>query len=229
MTLESAAGWELLDDPLAPEHQVHESLRHIARANLLFGGAAAVRWGLREALAGVPRGTTLTLLDVGTGLGDLPRMARGWATRFGVRLVPFGLDRHPAAARIAATGGLATLVGCGDALPLRSRSVDLVLMSQVAHHFSPRTVVRLFRECDRVARRAVVVSDLRRSRAAAFGFRVASRLLGFDEDTRRDGVTSLDRGYSVQSFGALLGEAGVRAQVASRPGARVVAVWAPVA
>jgi hypothetical protein len=74
----------------------------------------------------------------------------------------------------------------------------------------------------------VIVSDLRRSRAAAFGFRLASRLLGFDEDTRRDGVTSLDRGYSVQSFGALLGEAGVRAQVASRPGARVVAVWAPV-
>jgi hypothetical protein len=228
MTLESAAGWELLDDPRAPEHQVHESLRHIARANLLFGGAAAVRWGLREALAGVPRGTTLTLLDVGTGLGDLPRMARGWATRLGVRLVPFGLDRHPAAARIAATGGLATLVGCGDALPLRSRSVDLVLMSQVAHHFSPRAVVRLLRECDRVARRAVIVSDLRRSRAAAFGFRLASRLLGFDEDTRRDGVTSLDRGYSVQSFGALLGEAGVRAQVASRPGARLVAVWAPV-
>jgi hypothetical protein len=228
MTLESAAGWELLDDPLAPAHQVHDSLRHIARANRLFGGAAAVRWGLREALAGVPRGSTLTLLDVGTGLGDLPRMARDWALRFGVRLVPFGLDRHPAAARLAATGGLATLVGCGDALPLRTRSVDLVLMSQVAHHFSPRAVVRLLRECDRVARRAVVVADLRRSRAAAVGFRLASRVLGFDADTRRDGVTSLDRGYSVQSFGQLLGEAGVRAQVARRPGARLVAVWAPV-
>jgi len=228
MTLESAAGWELLDDPLAPAHQVHESLRHIARANRLFGGAAAVRWGLREALAGVPRGTTLSLLDVGTGLGDLPRMARDWAQRFGVRLLPFGLDRHPAAARLAATGGLATIVGSGDALPLRTRSVDLVLMSQVAHHFCPSAVVCLLRECDRVARQAVVVADLRRSRAAAFGFRLASRLLGFDEDTRRDGVTSLDRGYSVQSFGQLLGEAGVAAQVARRPGARLVAVWTPV-
>jgi hypothetical protein len=228
MTLESAAGWELLDDHRAPAHQVHESLRHIARANRLFGGAAAVRWGLRAALAGVARGSTLTLLDVGTGLGDLPRMARRWAQQIGVQLVTFGLDRHPAAARLAATDGLATMVGSGDALPFRGGSVDLVLMSQVAHHFGPGAVVRLLRECNRVARRAVIVADLRRSRAAALGFRVASRLLGFDEDTRRDGVTSLDRGYSVRSFGQLLGEAGVHAQVTRRPGARLVAVWTPV-
>jgi hypothetical protein len=101
-------------------------------------------------------------------------------------------------------------------------------MSQVAHHFGAGAVVRLLRECNRVARRAVIVADLRRSRAAALGFRVASRLLGFDEDTRRDGVTSLDRGYSVRSFGQLLGAAGVHAQVTRRPGARLVAVWTPV-
>jgi ubiquinone/menaquinone biosynthesis C-methylase UbiE len=229
MTLESAAGRELLDDPLAPAHQVHESLRHIARANRLFGGAAAVRWGLRTALAGVPRGITLTLLDVGTGLGDLPRMARQWVPRFGVEILPFGLDRHPAAARLAAESGLVTLVGSGDALPMRSGSVDLVLMSQVVHHFGRNAVVRLLRECNRVARRAVIVADLRRSRAAAFGFSMAARLLGFDEDTRRDGVTSLDRGYSVQSFEQLLREAGLRAQVVRRLGARLVAVWTPAA
>jgi SAM-dependent methyltransferase len=227
VTLDPAAGWELLDDPLAPAQQVHESLYHIARANRLFGGAAAVRWGLREALVGVARGSTLTLLDVGTGLGDLPRMARGWASRVGVQLVPFGLDRHPAAARLAAASGLAAMVGSGDALPMRSGSVDLVLLSQVAHHFCPAAVVRIVRECNRVARRAVIVADLHRSRAAALGFRVAARLLGFDQDTRRDGVTSLGRGYSVDSFERLLTEAGVRAQVVRRPGSRLVAVWTP--
>jgi hypothetical protein len=58
---------------------------------------------------------------------------------------------------------------------------------------------------------------------------MAARLLGFDEDTRRDGVTSLDRGYSVQSFEQLLREAGLRAQVVRRLGARLVAVWTPAA
>ncbi len=225
MTLEPAAGRELLDDPLAPDHLVGESLRHIARANRLLGGAAAVRFGLREALAGVPRGTTLTLLDVGTGLGDLPCMARRWAERLGLRVLPFGLDRHPAAARLAAARGVTAMIGSGERLPVRERGVDLVLLSQVAHHFCPAAVVRLLRECDRVARRAVIVADLRRSRTAALGFRVASRVLGFDDATRKDGLTSLDRGYSLPSFAGLMRQAGIRARIVRRPGARLVAVW----
>lgn len=217
-------GRELLDDPAAAPAQVCESLRHIASANRWFGGASAVRFGLARAL---PAGgsSTLSLLDVGTGLGDLPRMATAWAARRGIVLRPVGLERHGAAARLARAGGLAAVVGDGAALPFRSASVDLVLLSQVAHHFAPGGIVRLLRECGRVARHAVIVADLRRSALAAVGFRLASRVLGFDRDTVRDGVTSLQRGFTPASLEALLAEAGVGARVWRRPGARLVAVW----
>lgn len=83
--LEPAPGVELLDDPCAEPAQVCESLRNIARSNRWFGGAAAVRFGLRRALTPDPRipgsPNPLTFLDVGTGLGDLPRMAQAWADR----------------------------------------------------------------------------------------------------------------------------------------------------
>jgi SAM-dependent methyltransferase len=225
-TLEPAAlGCELLDDPGAAPAQVCESLRNIARANRWFGGAAAVRYGLERALPASRDSRPLTLLDVGTGLGDLPRMAVAWAERRGVALRPLGLERHGAAARLAREGGLAAVVGDGGALPFRSGSIDLVLLSQVAHHFAPGAIVRLLRECARVARHAVIVADLRRSLLAALGFRFAGTLLRFDPDTVRDGVTSLRRGFTAASLGALLAEAGVPAQVARRPGARLVAVW----
>jgi len=223
----AALGWELLDDPAAASAQVHESLRNIARANRWFGGAAAVRFGLEQALAVRSNGTPLSLLDVGTGLGDLPRMAVAWAARRGVALRPVGLERHGAAARLARAGGLVALVGDGGALPFRSASVDLVLLSQVAHHFAPCAIVRLLRECARVARHAVIVADLRRSTLAALGFRLAGTLLRFDPDTLRDGVTSLRRGFTQASLGALLAQAGVATAVARRPGARLVAVWRP--
>ena len=100
------------------------------------------------------------------------------------------------------------LVGDGAALPIRDRGVDLVLMSQVAHHFSPDAIVRLVRECARVARRAVILADLRRSALAAIGFRLAGHALRFDTDTVRDGVTSLRRGFSTESLCALLSRAG---------------------
>jgi hypothetical protein len=53
--------------------------------------------------------------------------------------------------------------------------------------------------------------------------------MGFDQDTMRDGVTSLRRGFTAESLTALLGHAGIRAPVARRPGARLVAVWHPPA
>ncbi|HEX7024746.1 MAG TPA: methyltransferase domain-containing protein [Gemmatimonadales bacterium] len=225
--LAPAAGTELLDDPDAPSRDVCRSLRNIGRANRWFGGAAAVRFGLARALASIPPGRPLTLLDVGTGLGDLPRMAAEWASRRGILLHPVGLERHAAAARLARDHGLQVAVGDGGALPLRSGSVDLVLLSQVAHHFDPPGIVHLVRECNRVARHAVIVSDLRRSVIAALGFLVAGHLMGFDRHTVNDGVTSLRRGFTAASLASLLGEAGVTADVARRPGARLVAVWHP--
>lgn len=236
--LEPAAGCELLDDPGAAPAQVCESLRNIGRANRWFGGAAAVRFGLERAFAsatpgapgapGTPR-VRFTMVDVGTGLGDLAMMAQAWGAARGITLLPVGLERHTAAARLAGKLGLPVVVGDGGALPFASGSIDVVLLSQVAHHFAPSAIVHLFRECSRVARHAVIVADLRRSSLAAVGFRLAGRVMGFDPDTVRDGVTSLRRGFSTASLTELLGQAGIRAPVARRPGARLVAVWRPPA
>ena len=226
MTLQVAPiGWELLDDPRAAPARVTESLHNIARANRWLGGAAAVRFGLERAL---PAGqATVTMLDVGTGLGDLPRMAVQWAARRGITLRAVGLERHGVAARLAEQHGIASVIGDGGSLPFATGSFDLVLLSQVVHHFAPDAIVRLLRECGRVACRAVIVADLRRSSLAALGFRLAGTLLRFDAETLRDGVTSLRRGFTPASLGALLTAAGARTTVARRPGARLVAVWHP--
>ncbi|MGH7514630.1 MAG: hypothetical protein ACREOQ_17085, partial [Gemmatimonadales bacterium] len=91
----SPLGAELLDDPAADPATVAASLRDIARANRWFGGVAAMRRGLAQALAGLPPGSSATLVDLGTGLGDLPCAAVRWAARRGVRLAAFGLERSP--------------------------------------------------------------------------------------------------------------------------------------
>ena len=164
MSLEVAPiGWELLDDPRAAPARVTESLYNIARANRWFGGAAAVRFGLEQALSAGQATGSLTLLDVGTGLGDLPRMAVAWAARRGITLRAVGLERHGVAARLAGRQGVAAVIGDGGALPFATGSFDLVLLSQVVHHFAAEAIVRLLRECGRVAGRAVIVADLRRT------------------------------------------------------------------
>ena len=219
----SPTGTELLDDLTADPGMVEESLGNIARANRWFGGLAAVRHGLARLLGS--RTGPVTLLDVGTGAGDVPRMARDWCARQGINLTAFGLERHPVAARMANEGGLQTSIGCGGSLPLRDASIDVVILSQVAHHLDEDSCIAVFRECDRVARIGVIVADLHRSVAAQAGFWVASHALGFDRVTRVDGMTSLRRGFTAGSLRQLLQRTGVDARVERRPGSRLVATW----
>jgi hypothetical protein len=105
--------------------------------------------------------------------------------------------------------------------------VDVVTASQVLHHL-PRDVVRRWIEVvDRLARRVVVLADLRRSRLAMAGVWGAALGLGLSRVTRHDAVLSLRRGYTQPEFDALLAAAGVTAVTRRRLGFRLVAAWRP--
>lgn len=224
-SLLTALGDELLDHPDADPRTVETSLHHIARSNRWFGGWWAVRRGLSRVLAGIPEGTTLSLLDVGTGTGDLPRRAVIWARQRGISLVPIGVERHRTAARLARDNGVATLLGCAGALPVGSRGVDVVLASQLVHHLTPDATVAFLAAANQMARVGVVIADLRRSVLAQAGFWIGARLLGFDKATRADGITSVRRGFSRTELAHLLARAGVPASVVESPGFRLVASW----
>ncbi len=223
----TSIGTELLDDPAANPAAVAGSLRNIARANRWFGGAAAVRSGLRRTLGDVPRGTILSLLDLGTGLGDLPGVAVQWGAGRGIRVLPAGIELNRIAAGLASGRGVPTALACAGAPPIRDKSVDVVLVSQVAHHLTADSVIQLLRTCDRLARQAVIVADLRRSRLAPAAFWCGARLLGFDPVTVADGMTSIRRGFSRKELRDYLARAGIEGRVEQALGFRLVATWRP--
>jgi SAM-dependent methyltransferase len=226
-------GVELLDAPDADAALATRSLRDVAMANRLFGGTSAVLAALRPLLRrthAVARADdrALTLLDVGTGLGDIPARARRLAQRHGVALSTLGLERTLPMASAARARAKAVCVGDGLSLPFADRCVDVVTCSQVLHHFADADATRLLREMDRVARRLVIVADLRRSWLAAAGIWAASFPLGFHAVSRHDGVLSVLRGYRVAELASL-----VRTAVGTAPlawdhrGFRVLASWSP--
>src|SRR5207245_1907006 len=167
-------------------------------------------------------GNRWTLLDVGTGAGDIPRAVRRIARRYGIELDLLGIERIPAAAGLARAAGVTTILADGDALPLAPRSVDVVLASQVLHHLARETCVRWIAALDRIARHAVVLADLRRSRFAMAGMWAVSFPLALRAQTRRDAVVSLRRGYTRAEFNSMLQEAGVLARAYYAPVARIV-------
>ncbi len=222
----STLGVEALDDPGTDPALVRRMLMDIARSNRWLGGARAARAGLARLLDPGDRTRALTLLDVGTGAGDLPRALVRWAARRGIALRPIGLERLAPAAALAHAGGLPTLVGCGGALPLRDGAVDLVLASQLAHHLDDAGTIALFRECARVARRGVIIADLSPSPLASRAYRAVGPVLGLHPVTVADGITSLARGRDAAGLLWLARAAGIARPHATTPAwARVVLTW----
>ncbi len=216
---------EILDDPSADPAMVRRMLRDIARSNRWFGGRHAVRWGLEHLFDREDRGGHFVICDIGTGGGDLPRDAARWARGRGMTFATIGLERIPAAAALARSTGMPMVLGCASALPFAGRSVDVVMVSQVAHHLSRSEAAALFAACSRIARRGVVIADLRPSHAYALAFKVGSRLLRMHPATRIDGITSIARGFTTDALRELVAESGHAAHVAALPFARVSAAW----
>ena len=221
-------GHEFLDDASLDGDVAVRSLHDVARSNTLFGGRRAVLVAVDEVLATRANGAA-TLLDVGTGVGDIPFHARRLAARRGVRLETIGVELSEPLARASRPRVGHAVLADGFQLPFADASVDVVTCSQVLHHFTEADGTRLLRELSRVARVRVVVGDLRRSWLAAGGFWLASWALAFHPVSRHDGVVSVLRGFTVPELAALARAAGAAApHVRRRLGWRVVASWAPV-
>jgi len=220
-------GVEILDSPDVDPAIVTRSLADVARANALFGGVASAIDEVEGVLKELNQHATL--LDVGTGLGDIPCRARAIARESGVELTTIGLD---AAWELATASRKAVNFSiCGDALhlPFPDSSIDIVMCSQVLHHFYGIDAVKLLQEMNRVARVRVIVSDLRRSWLAAAGLWLVSFPLRFHAVSRHDGVVSVMRGFTPSELADTVHEAiERRPQAHRRRGFRVTTSWIPV-
>lgn len=205
---------ELLDGPLDDPAALAGNLRDLRRINRWLGGislsAAAI-----EALAA--HRAELTLLDVGTGGGDIPRALLRWAERRGRRLSIVGIDSRPevvaaaldAAPRGEGSGRLELQVGDGRSLPYPDRSFDVAHSSLLLHHLGPAAATELLREMARVARLGVVVNDLHRSRLGWIGAWLIGHLLTANRYTRYDAPLSVRRAYRADEIAGLLRAAGL--------------------
>lgn len=219
-------GIELLDEPDVDPDVRRQAQRDIALSNRLLGGLRAALVELRHATTAI--GGSATLLDVGTGLADIPQRATTLAARDGIALTTIGVDCAPTL--IAASRGCVTFGVCASAfaLPFRDHSIDIVMCSQLLHHFDWPDAERVARELNRVASHAVIISDLRRSWLAAAGFSIVANLLRFHRVTRHDGVVSVLRGFTATELRGLVKRAtGVAPTVRHRLGYRLTVRWAP--
>jgi SAM-dependent methyltransferase len=198
-------GEEILDDPSTPTDVRARAMADLVRSNAWFGGVAPVLHAMRRLRDTLPRDAVV--LDVGTGLAEIPDQVRSELVASGALPHVVGMDAAESMARAARTRLGAAVVGDALRLPFRSASVDVVMCSQLLHHFETDAARAVLAELHRVSRGWVVVADLRRSWFSVAGFWLSSALLRFHPVTRHDGVVSILRGFTLRELEGLVRDA----------------------
>lgn len=192
---------ELLDEGTVSAAAAHASLRDLRWLNRWVFGVSATLHPLRDWLRAAPK--PATVLDLGTGSGQMAQYLAQWAMREHQAVRVLALDfspRHLAYAqawnRRAQTPHVHLLGGDALRLPLADSSVDYVTSSLFLHHFAPPQLEQLLAECRRVARRGLAMSDLWRHPLPFYLYRtLIEPLLVRSPVTRHDGRASFHRAY----------------------------------
>jgi ubiquinone/menaquinone biosynthesis C-methylase UbiE len=215
---------ELLDDARCHPDDVAKSLSDLRFVNRWLSARGRL---LRAVAPYMPPGGRL--LDVGCGSGDVaaflqsrlspPRWKPGGPVRaVGVDLKPLHLRHAPRClGRVAADVWR---------LPFRDASFDVVTASLFLHHFEDGQLGRLLGELARLARRAIVVSDLERAWVPHAFARAVFPLVFETKLSVHDGLVSIRRGFRASELREAFQAAGLPVEIRRHFPYRLLAVAA---
>ena len=187
---------ELMDDPDCDLRLLERTYAQFVVVNRLVAGWRRL-WvrRLRPVLADRPRPT---LLDLGSGGGDVARALAGWARRDGVDLRVTAADPDPRAfayaSRRPAAGVELRRAGSAD-LVAEGRTFDVVVSNHVLHHLDERSLHAVLADSERLAARLALHNDLRRSRLAHTAYGAVTLPLARTSFVRTDGLRSIRRSH----------------------------------
>ncbi len=229
MGFERKAAEEWLDDDNGTSAEVLSALRSIQFVNRWFGGNRVHRQLLGEA-AGTR--TELQVLEVAAGLaGVLAFTALSLRRRqpSPVTIHATLLDRQTSHLPPEWPVDLPQpemLQGDALAIPLPDKSVDVVSCCLFFHHLSPEEGATYLREALRVARVAVVINDMERTR---LHYTLARLFSLFDPSriSRHDGPVSIRQAYSFAELHSIAAATGHRVSMRRKFLCRLaVTIWA---
>lgn len=213
---------ELMDDPALDLSRHRLALRGLERLNR-WSGSARLVWSTLGVMAEERSLSSLRILDVASGAGDVPIGVWHRARRVGQRLTMHGSDRSRRAvefaqARAAAAGApvdFFELDVLRDPIPT---GYDIIMSSLFLHHLAEAQVVDVLRRMATAARHLVLVNDLVRTVPGLALAYVGTRMLTRSDVVHADGPQSVRAAYTTSEVRVLADRAGL-------PGAVIESRW----
>jgi 2-polyprenyl-3-methyl-5-hydroxy-6-metoxy-1,4-benzoquinol methylase len=197
---------ELMDDAGCDPSALQRTYARFAAVNRLVSDWRRTYRTQVRPLLSADRPTTL--LDIGFGGGDVARALRRWAVQDGLDLTVEAIDPDPRAVAFVsarpATPGVRFRRAHSAELVEAGERYDFVTSNHLLHHLDEPGLQRLLADSERLARRLVLHSDLRRSRTAYLAWAAASWPTARDSFLFTDGLLSIRRSYRPAELAALV-------------------------
>jgi len=211
---------EIMDGSAFTSAELSANLADLERYHRITGGYRVLVSTLRRMTSGLPRGSRLSILDVGAGSADLALRVSAWARRSGwrPRVVAVDLSHRILGAPQSSRGRPDSVRRCvadARALPLGDGAFDLAYSCLMMHHLDEESIAAALSEMRRVTRIGFVVSDLRRSPIALASVWALTRLTSRNRLTLHDGPLSVRRALTPLEARSLASRAGLTGKPAS--------------
>ena len=186
---------ELMDDPSVPEGEVRKALDEIEFINKWLGGYKLVLNVLDRIK--LPAGV-VTIMDMGSGGGDMLRKVAEWAQKKEHSVKGIGVDINPAMTRYAGNKSLQykdiefhTASVFDEELTVHAP--DIIMCNLFAHHLDNADLVRLVRQMNNLASRTVIINDLHRHWMAYYSIKALTSMFSHTYLVKYDAPLSVAR------------------------------------
>lgn len=190
---------EIMDDLAMEGEMLRKTLDKIAAINKRLGGNQATIDGIKTLLKNETKETTITIIDLGCGSGDMLRAVADFSRKNKYTFKLIGIDANEYTINYARNLSVNYPEISYKKMDIFSDEFsgipfDIVIATLFFHHFTNQEIGLLLIPIVNKARIGVVINDLHRSRIAYYLFKGISFFIN-NPMVKKDGAISILRGF----------------------------------
>jgi 2-polyprenyl-3-methyl-5-hydroxy-6-metoxy-1,4-benzoquinol methylase len=204
---------ELMDSASVDFAEFHQCLEQLTIVNVLsLAYRPTLRW-LSQMLKAAPPDQIISVLDVGSGGGDMLRQIWKLMQRRHLTADLTGVDLNPwskQSAEQATPPAMDIRFETSNIFSFdQARQHDFIISANFTHHLTDAELLRFIEWMDNHARRGWFINDLHRHPLPYYFIKTVFRILPFSRMMRSDGPISISRAFVAADWRRLLAEAGI--------------------
>lgn len=202
---------EIMDDFDLKGGELEQTLSDLENINKWLGGNKITLNGIKELLKNTSDTAIIRIADVGCGSGAVLREIANWGRNRNFKLQLIGIDANSHAIEIAKRRSQYYPEIKFETLNIfskeyKNQEYDIVLCTLTLHHFKNEEILELLHTFKNQARIGVIINDLQRSKTAYILFQAFCKVFINNEIARKDGLTSILRGFKRKDLKYLASE-----------------------